>query len=170
MAIDELVALIPPPAKPIDNDGDWSVPERELGATFPTDFKQLIQRYGTGYFWGSLVVANPLSKQFRNPIQGLLKHCQKQRKMGILTCSLFPEKSGLLPWGTDDNGHLYCWLTTGRPVSWPVVQIFHGYESEIEPVPGPITSYLVKFVGNKYPKMLGGIRFTKKKHYFVQNF
>jgi hypothetical protein len=35
--------------------------------------------------------------------------------------SLFPERPGLLPWGSDDNGNTLCWLTEGEPHEWPII-------------------------------------------------
>jgi hypothetical protein len=69
MAIEELLALIPPPENPIDGSGDWSEAERELGVTFPSDFKELIRRYGTGRFYSDLRIANPLKPWGRNTIR-----------------------------------------------------------------------------------------------------
>ena len=48
--IDELVELVPPPAVPVDGDGDWAVVERALNVGLPTDFKVLVCRYGLGRF------------------------------------------------------------------------------------------------------------------------
>jgi hypothetical protein len=48
-----------------------------------------------------------------------------------------------------------------------VVQVFHGYEEEIEPVPGPITRFLVRFIRNEYPNMLGGNAFSGEDRYFT---
>jgi hypothetical protein len=35
---------------------------------------------------------------------------------------VFPEKGGILPWGRDENGNDYSWLTEGLPDLWKVVQ------------------------------------------------
>jgi hypothetical protein len=168
MVIEELIALIPPPSKPIDGVGDWSVPEREFGLTFPTDFKQLIERYGTGRFYGDLYVANPLQAWGRERIRDDLSRYRELRDACEIPLKLFPDSPGLLPWGGDSDGHLYCWWTEGPSESWGLVQVFHGYEEEIEVVPGPITSFLVRFIRNEYPNMLGGIPFSDKDHYFKQ--
>jgi hypothetical protein len=165
MSIEELVAFISPPDAPVDGVGDWSIPERKLGTALPSDFKELICRYGTGSFYRDLDVANPLMPWGREKIQvdlerchGVQEYCEKM--------ILHPNKPGLLPWGTDANGHFYCWWTEGVPDNWPIVQLFHGYENEIDVVPGPITSFLVKFMSNEYPNMLGGNEFTTKDHFF----
>jgi hypothetical protein len=166
VAIEELVAFIPTPEKPIDGEGDWSVAEKEFGVAFPADFKALIRRYGTGMFYGDLYVANPLKEWGREQIRGDLSRYRELRDACEMSFELFPESPGLLPWGNDSNGHLYCWWTEGPADSWPVVQVFHGYEEEIEPVPGPITSFLVQFMSNAYTNMLGGNPFSDEDRYF----
>jgi hypothetical protein len=166
MAIEELVAFIPPPAHPIDGDGDWSAVERELGFVFPTDFKHLIWLYGSGAFYGSLFVANPLTAGGRAWIRRHSERCRALRDACEEVCPLPPDSPGLLPWGSDSNGHRYCWLASGPPDTWEVVQIFHGYEDEIDPVPGPVTSFLVRFMSNEYPNMLGGNPFTEADRTF----
>jgi hypothetical protein len=168
VAIEELVAFIPPPATPIDGEGDWSVAEGEFGIAFPADFKQLIRRYGTGRFYGDLRVANPLQPWGRDLIRDDLARYGELRDACEMSLKLFPESPGLLPWGGDSNGHLYCWWTEGAPDSWRLVQVFHGYEEEIEPVLGPITSFLVRFISNEYPNMLGGNPFSAEDRYFEQ--
>jgi hypothetical protein len=168
MAIEELLALVPPPAKPIDGTGDWTVSETEFGIVFPVDFKELIRRYGTGCFYGSLGVANPLKKWGRDLIRDDLSRYRELSEACEYNLKLFPEKPGLLPWGSDSNGHLYCYWTQGPSDSWSLVQVFHGYEQEIEPVPGPITRFLVKFLRNEYPNMLGGNSFSHEHYHFEQ--
>ena len=37
-ALDRLMSLIPPPAVPVDGDGDWQRAEATLGLALPADF------------------------------------------------------------------------------------------------------------------------------------
>jgi hypothetical protein len=167
MAIEVLVAFIPPPAQPIDGDGDWSIAEQELGITFPADFKQLIQRYGTGEFYGSLYICNPLKEWGRKQIQELLACDRELCDACEYDLKLHPARPGLLPWGRDPNGHRYCWWTEGEPDAWSIVQLFHGYEGDpMEIVPGPITSFLIRFMHNEYTNMLGGQPFDESDYHF----
>ncbi|MFD8530369.1 hypothetical protein ACFV0L_23415 [Streptosporangium canum] len=48
--IDGLIRLVPPPAEPVDAQGDWREVEAALGLELPADFKTLIERYGRGQF------------------------------------------------------------------------------------------------------------------------
>lgn len=168
MAIEDLVAFIPPPLNPIDAEGDWREAELELDFVFPTDFKQFINRYGSGEFYGSLYVINPLTSRGREWIRDQLGFCHTLRDACEEAVGWLPPDSfGLIPWGGDSNGNRYCWVASGPPDSWEVVQIFHGYEREIETVPGPVTRFLVLFMSNVYPKMLGGNEFTAHDRTFT---
>ena len=167
MTLDSLKALIAPPEQPIQTAGDWATAEQDLGFQFPTDFKDLIGCYGTGEFFGNLVIENPIREWGRARIRESLRIYGELREACEYDYPLFPESPGLLPWGTDDNGHLYCWWTDGLPDDWKIVQLFHGYEDdELEIVAGPITQFLVDFVSNKYPNMLGGIERTPSDRRF----
>src|SRR5262245_9764620 len=118
MAIENLKAFIPPPESPIQNSGDWSAVEYELGVVFPSDFKDLIRVYGTGAFYGRLAIENPLRKWGRDGIREYLSAYHELRDACEYSFPLFPESPGLLPWGGDSNGHLYCWWTDGAPDVW----------------------------------------------------
>jgi hypothetical protein len=48
--IGDLVALVPPPAEPVDANGEWDQIEASLGTRLPADFEALIERYGSGMF------------------------------------------------------------------------------------------------------------------------
>jgi hypothetical protein len=169
VAIEDLIAFISPPDMPTDGTGDWSIAEKEFGIVFPSDFKELIRRYGTGEFYSDLYILNPLREWGRDKIRNDLdRYRQLRDACEFHTLILHPECPGLLPWGGDSNGHLYCWWTDGPSDYWGTVQVFHGYEDEIEVVPGPITDYLIRFIHNEYPNMLGGIPFTEEDHYFKQ--
>ncbi len=130
MAIEELVAFVPPPSDPINNEGDWSIAEVEFEVVFPTDFKELIQHYGTGEFYGDLHISNPIRAWGRDKIRNDLDRYRELRDAAEIPLILHPEIPGLLPWGGDSNGHLYCWWTEGSPDDWGIVQLFHGYEED----------------------------------------
>jgi hypothetical protein len=62
MSLKKLVAVIPPPKKPLDCEGNWRGAEIVARAQFPPDFRDLIGRYGTGaFFQGHLTLFNPLT-------------------------------------------------------------------------------------------------------------
>ncbi len=63
-----LIRLLPPPAAPDDNHGDWQAVEAELGTPLPDDYKAFIELFGTGrnpqrrVGATSLWVLNPFSR------------------------------------------------------------------------------------------------------------
>src|SRR6516225_928951 len=100
MPIKQLAALIAPPKIPLDNEGNWRAAEVVIGASFPSDFLDLIIRYGTGaFFRGHLMVYNPLT------VEGLACIKQDERRyrqyrewLYPLQLPVHPEVPGLLPW------------------------------------------------------------------------
>jgi hypothetical protein len=165
VTIATLTALIPPPADPIDATGDWDAAERDLGTAFPADFKDLIKTYGTGMF-GGLWLANPLRPWGREAIRERIAGFRELREACEFALPLFPEQPGFLPWGSDSNGHLYCWWADGSPDSWPVAQVAHGEEETPHRAPVGITEFLASHLHNRYPVMLGGRVFADKDRQF----
>lgn len=152
MPIKQLLALIPPPAAPVDNEGNWRAAEIVVGVEYPEVFRELITRYGTGrFFQGHLMVFNPLT------IGGLafIKQAERylrQYREGLypLPLPVHPEVPGLLPWGHDENGNDYCWLTKGKPEKWPVVYIGHGCADQPIQFRTDITGFLVGYAIDKF--------------------
>lgn len=149
MAIQELIEFMPPPDDPVEPEGDWSAAEAEFGVKFPTDFKRLIHRYGTGEFMHGLAVFNPLTDRGRKEIVDELKNSAQLRDALELPLVLHPERPGLLPWGRDDHGHQYFWWTKGRPGDWPVFVLFHEDEEPFRTSVG-VSTFLVKLGRNEY--------------------
>src|SRR5690242_11570565 len=117
MSITKLVAMITPPKSPLDSEGNWRAAEIVVGAEFPSDFQQLISRYGSGaFFRGFLRVFNPLTVEGCACIKQSTDIYRKFRDgLFPLPIPVHPDKPGLLPWGSDDNGNGYFWLTKGKP-------------------------------------------------------
>lgn len=139
----------------MDGTGDWSAAEQDLGTGLPADFKDLIRVYGTGVF-GSIYLANPLRQWGRDKIREDISRFRDLRDALEFTLPLFPERPGLLPWGNDSNGHLYCWWVDGPPDSWTVAQVAHEEEETPHHAPVGITEFLASYFLNRYPTMLGG--------------
>ena len=167
MAIEELLAFVPPPRQPRDAKGDWGAAETELSIRFPADFRLLVERYGTGEFFAGLLILNPLNQWCRRQITKELENYRLMREAMELSLRLHPEVPGLFPWGHDSNGNGFFWLTEGEPDQWPVVQVGHGEEENPHRADADITTFLVKYGQHKYPEMLGGIRFKKRQLRFT---
>src|SRR5688572_2802386 len=106
--LDDLIRLAPPPTAPVDAIGDWAAVETALGLVLPRDYKDMISRYGTGWFhditpltpfdsrpegWADLVTAAGRLlddyESFREEFPEVFPH------------PLYPEAGGLLPWAVD---------------------------------------------------------------------
>ncbi|GAA1283061.1 hypothetical protein Psi02_30980 [Planotetraspora silvatica] len=119
--IDRLVRLAAPPKSPVDAGEDWAVAEAELGLELPSDFKELVRRYGVGNFCDYL-----FTHPMRSLIDSNLELLEANRLDRVEYPSwyrypLYPEPGGLLLWGATSSGDRLCWLTGGHPDSWPVV-------------------------------------------------
>src|SRR5436190_1951391 len=167
MAINDLIALIPPPTEPRDATGNWGEVEAEFGIVYPKDFRLIIKSYGSGEFFNGLLIYNPFNSWCRGKILKELDKFRIMRDGMELPLVIHPETGGLFPWGHDVNGNDFCWLTKGKPDRWPVVQLGHNEEDNPHQADVNITSFLVNYARNKYPAMLGGIRFKKQQLQFT---
>jgi len=155
MAIKQLAALITPPASPLDCEGNWYAAEIVVGATYPADFRALIAAYGSGaFFRGHLTVYNPLTVGGLAGIKQAERFCRQHREgLYPLPLAVHPDTPGLLPWGGDENGNTYCWLTKGKPDKWPVVFLGHGHESHPVQLRTDITGFLAGYATDKFPEL-----------------
>ena len=167
MAIDELLTFIAPPREPRDTKGAWAEVEAALSIRFPVDFRELIQRYGTGEFFGGLLILNPFNQWCRRQITKELQNYRAMRDAMELSLKLHPESPGLFPWGRDTNGNGFFWLTEGVPDEWPVVQVGHNEEDKPHRADVGITAFLVRYGQHEYPEMLGGVRFEESELCFT---
>ncbi len=97
--LDELTALVPPPAEPTPA----ADPELEL----PADYRALIARYGLGNLAGLRLI----------PPADIPYEAVRQRS-ALLDIETPYAPEDLLPWGIDESGNVVWWLTEG---DWPVV-------------------------------------------------
>ena len=124
-----LIEHVPPPANPVENQGDWAQVELQLGTSLPDDYKWFISVYGTGAICDDYIrVLNPFTKigvlDLLKCYRGTLDRYRVAKKEGetpIVPYPVYPEPGGILPWGTSANGHEMSWLTIGEPNNWGIV-------------------------------------------------
>jgi hypothetical protein len=98
-SLDELTALVPPPADPAPVDGG--------DLALPADYRALIGRYGLGNLAGLRLIA---------PADIPYEAVRQRAALLDIETPYAPED--LLPWGIDESGNVVWWLTEG---DWPVV-------------------------------------------------
>ena len=151
MSIDKLTAVLPPPADPAENSGDWAAVEKELGTALPRDYKDYIAAYGTGSINGFIWPYNPftsnrhlrLQDQARAELEGL--RGTREKFPDLWPIALFPEKGGFLPWGKTDNGDALHWVTEGAPDQWTVV-VTPARDPEFDLHPYDMTEFLARIL------------------------
>jgi hypothetical protein len=130
MAIAELKKLVSPPATPFEvgTIERWREIEAELGTTLPPDYHDFVFAYGSGQFAGFYMVYNPFAaSEYISLVPQGRRICEYNRESQKsypkrFPYPYFPAPGGLLPWGNDENGNDYFWLTEGPPHTWLVVQ------------------------------------------------
>ena len=138
MSIKQLQDVLKPPANAVESGmgQDWGRITSKFGAPLPTDYMQYVELYGSGEIGGWLTVFNPFSKnpnislieQFFHVLSGI-SELKKEFPESYPYPLLF-EPGGLLPWGINIDGDIYCWSTTGSSGKWKIIII--GRHSEAE--------------------------------------
>jgi hypothetical protein len=127
MSVDDFATIMPPPVVPSETPliDDWVTIEAQLGLTLPDDYKAFIQIYGSGQIEKFLWVFNPFSSNdnlnLTHQVVLQLKVYSEIGSFESLPYKLFPERSGLLPFGITDNGDVLFWQTSGSPNDWRVI-------------------------------------------------
>lgn len=152
MAIEDLIAKMPPPEAPLEARGaTWASVEDTIGTVLPGDYKAYIERYGSGRINGFVWIFNPFSSR-----QGINLVNQISVQLGALKTlaqdfgeqcpyPLFPENGGLLPLGMTDNGDVIHWLTKGKSSDWKIV-VNEARGPRYEEFDGDLTSFLRKIL------------------------
>ena len=147
MSVELLAAVSPPPTSPLGIGPLelWDRLQARLGLSLPDDWLEYGRVYGSGGFDGGLTVCNPLHPAAAEWVA---------YELGFeLPFPMHPTMPGFLPWGEDDNGNHYGWLTEGHPNQWPLLFVGHGYEDEAERHTGPMTAFLARMLRGELPNV-----------------
>ncbi|MGV9298152.1 SMI1/KNR4 family protein [Amycolatopsis sp. NPDC003676] len=108
---------------------DWADVERKLGVSLPDDYKAMLSRFPSGFFRNAVSFENPIDarvdlEEFARDCVGRVVATLSDERLEYL-CDTgyapFPEPAGLLPWGGDLQGGMFCWLTEpADPNQWPI--------------------------------------------------
>ena len=128
MSIESLVALAPPPERPIDappstTGPGWDAFKARLGTDVPQDYKEYIVRYGTGDLIDYFSIHSPFSG---NPGYNFFRninffHHLKETGWKDGPYQAWPAPGGLIVVGSTDVGDLVFWKAVGDPADWTIV-------------------------------------------------
>ena len=179
--VDDLIAIAPPPECRVNAGSSdlWLEVERALGTALPSDYKMLINVYGTGCFNDLFYVFNPFSgvdgmnlmwqagvsdslvlDEELGRVYSLGSVLENYQNFKIEYPELcpfppYPEPGGLLPLGGDTNGGSMFWRTVGQPDDWPLILMPHGLEP-IERYVMSLVGFLVQWLSGELPESFGG--------------
>jgi len=147
------ILLEPPSPVEQGNSDIWAKMTSLLGKPLPNDFMWYIDTYGSGSISDFVYVFNPFSgnKNFNFQIQvieklSILGSIKQSEGEKVVPYSLCFEPGGLLPWGGDDNGDTFYWLTTaGSSDNWTVV-LGQARGDDWEEYPFSMTVFLKKLL------------------------
>jgi hypothetical protein len=157
--LESISKLLSPPTDSVGLDRPWRTVERELGTPLPSDYKEFIDRYGSGMICGSMSVWNfrdaaifskPLAKVLTGP-GGVVQAYERIRAMGnSWPFTMYPQPGGLLPFVTVRDVHHLNWLADGPPDTWDVVYWFFDGLEFIHLKGDSFTGFLLKVLKKKY--------------------
>ncbi|WP_040702638.1 SMI1/KNR4 family protein [Nocardiopsis ganjiahuensis] len=151
--LERLLALVPPPADPVDTDTDWTRVEEALGLSLPSEFVELARRYGRGAFCEKFSCFDP--EEMIHKGRGWLadKQCILQDDGEECPHPLHPEPGGLVLWGSDSVGGALCWLTepADSPERWKTV--YWTIDDEFEYPEGGVAAALTGLIEDLLARM-----------------
>jgi hypothetical protein len=156
MSVQELLAVVPPPADPIDigNADIIQSVQRSLGVALPSDLLDLSRAYGTGVFKDSnrltFWVYNPFADAYLEKITEASDIMREVKEMegDEFPQEVWPKVPGLLPCCSDDNGCEILFHTIGHPDSWPLI-LRAPRTPYYEQVDLPLSTFLAKVISRQ---------------------
>ncbi len=120
--LEKLISRVEPLNNSDPNQGNRTA--RQLGAEvqLPLDYLEFMDEFGPGLFcsrYGVLTIWDVSSPDEQQALDMLLIHKDRSQDLRETT-KYFPELTGLLPWGCDDDLYTYFWLTS-EVSNWTVV-------------------------------------------------
>lgn len=158
MSIEHLTRVVSPPAKIVDTGSEeqWEQCERQIGLTLPSDYRKLVQTYGTGRWMNFLWVLSPFaSNKYINLVYQATHQLDAERTIRAqfpaeIPFPLYPEPEGLYPWALTDNGDRLYWHTCGDPDQWPTI-VYESRGPEFDRHPLTCTEFLARWISGNLP-------------------
>lgn len=131
--------------------GDWATVEQALGLPLPSDYKELLTRLPSGVFRNTIRMLNPIQSgerfaSWRSNLNEVLEVIADEdlEYLEDVPYVTFPQKGGLLPWGDDIQGGMFCWITkSADPDKWAIAYFNQGLNEWWEHS-GPVTQAILE--------------------------
>lgn len=123
------ILILPESPSATGSPAQWQSVENVLGTPFPTDYKEFVGQFGSGYIDNFLWILSPFEDhQYLNVVWQLSERRDIHRILreavghDELPYGFFPDQNGLLPWGSTDEGDMLYWVTNDMgPDRWTVL-------------------------------------------------
>lgn len=123
-----IFSVLSPPVKrsEVGDRAPWPEIEQQLGTRLPSDYKNFIDRFGSGTIGRFVWIFSPYTN---NEHVNLERQLVSQRDVLAnlaeggedIPFDYFPGEGGLFPFGATDNGDVLYWRTKGAPDDWTVI-------------------------------------------------
>jgi hypothetical protein len=126
-ALEQLIALVPPPARPRLGPAGWAEVTGRLGTALPPDYVALAERYAGAELRDWLYLYQPLDLTapgglVRNAYgAGEAYRTLRRDFPDDFPRAAFPEPGGFLAAAVSLDGDWVGWLTEGPPERWPTM-------------------------------------------------
>ena len=151
--------IMTPPSQPLECVVNWDAVEASIRNRLPDDYKDFIEKYGTGRIDRFVRVLSPVAENVNvnlltygtNLLRAFREHkVAMAMRSRSFPFALFPEPGGLLPWGYSDNGDVFFWRTgDANPNNWRVV-VSDGRASLWEQFEGTMSAFLCALLSRQY--------------------
>ncbi|MEM6282242.1 MAG: SMI1/KNR4 family protein [Chloroflexota bacterium] len=168
MQLDQLKALLPVPASPIEvpTQDRWLLAEKMIGVNLPDDYKAYVTTYGSGFIGDYLHIYVPFSKHSYNNLLREMDSVLYLDDNPDIPHSYFSAetKRGLLPVGTTIDGDNIFWVVGGDPNSRTIYINYRDFEYEAHDC--GVVEFLVRFLSKKLNSDLIRISEVNRKRLF----
>ncbi|MEE1782788.1 SMI1/KNR4 family protein [Streptomyces sp. SP17BM10] len=142
----------------------WAGAVEKLGVQLPSDFRELVERYGRVQYHGDLVVVAPSLRpdvpdgerfnglhRFNQDLGEMLEQWYEWYPELGRPYEPFPAPGCLIGWANNTSNDYFCWDTSAAdPDQWPVVLWRYGGD-EMNRFDGGMADFLAAVLTGDYP-------------------
>jgi len=165
-AVEQLAQVLGPPERE-PSRVPWELSTEEVGLTFPSDYRDFINLYGSVEINGELSVWSPAMRPSEpgapGGLAGFVWNTTREGGIGDYLASayeegdyrecpypVYPAPGGLLIWANNFNADHCFWLTEGAdPDKWPIV-VWYRQLAEWDRFNGGVAEFLLSVVTGAY--------------------